>query len=158
MTKAKLLPTSACLLALLMPAAAHAGLTAALSAGTGFDSNRDGRAPTVLMVAPGLTLLGSLLRFELGFAFVLPDTSADSDLDIRPMLVLQPLPFLYGRATFGAARVVNDVHVEVGLALGLQAHIAPDVALFAEAGYVPQFDRNHFDSVLEGRVGIGFGY
>ncbi len=158
MTKARFLPTAACLVLLLTPASAHAGLTAALSAGSGFDANGDGREPTVLMVAPGLTLLGDLLRFELGLAFVLPDTSVHSDLDIRPMLVLQPLPFLYGRATFGVARVVNDVHVEAGFGLGLQAHIAPAVALFAEAGYVPQFDRNHFTSVLEGRVGIGFGY
>jgi hypothetical protein len=110
------------------------------------------------MVAPGLTLLGALLRFELGFAFVAPDTSAKSDLDIRPMLVLHPIPLLYGRATFGMARVINGIDVEAGFGIGLQGHIAPDVAVFGEIGYVPRFDSNNYHSVLEGRVGIGFGY
>ena len=110
------------------------------------------------MIAPGLTLLGELLRFELGFAFVAPDANVDSDLDIRPMLVLKPIPLLYGRANFGMARVFNGIDVEAGFGIGLQGHIAPDVAVFGEIGYVPRFDANHYDSVLEGRVGIGFGY
>jgi hypothetical protein len=133
-------------------------LTAAVSVGSGFESGRDGREPTVVMVAPGLTLLGSLLRFELGFAFVAPDANVDSDLDIRPMLVLHPIPILYGRATFGVARVVNSVDVEAGLGIGLQGHIGPGVVVFGEIGYVPRFDANHYNSVLEGRVGLGFGY
>jgi hypothetical protein len=154
----KLLQTFACLIVLLTPTLARADLTAAFSVGSGIGSGPHTREPTVLMVAPGLTLLGSLLRFELGLAFALPDTDVRSDLDLRPMLVLQPLSFLYGRATFGVARVVHDVNVQVGLGVGLQAHLATDVALFAELGYVPRFDSNHFDSVMEGRVGIGVGY
>lgn len=145
-------------LRLASPATAHAGLTAAFSAGTGFESEPNGRTPTVLMVAPGVTLLGNLLRFELGLAYLLPDTKVDSNLDLRPMLVLQPLPFIYGRATFGVARLFNNVRVAAGLGVGLQGHIAPGVALFGEVGYVPQFDMSRFHSVVEGRVGLGFGY
>lgn len=145
----------------LAPAPARAGFTLAGSVGSGWRVNPDsGRVPTSLMLAPGIELMGSFLRFELGLAADLPDVSDSSfDITLRPMLVLQPLPFLYGRLTAGATQLVHGpVAFAFGGALGLTGHVAHDVSLFAEAGFVPRVNGDSFTSVFEGRVGMGVGF
>jgi hypothetical protein len=144
------------------PAVAEAGLTVAGSVGSGWRTSPDsGRIATNIMLAPGFTVIGSFVRFELGFAADLPDIeNEDFDFQLRPMLVLQPLPFLYGRATLGVTQLINGpIQVALGAALGLSASLTKAMSVFAEAGFVPRVGGDDdFLSIFEGRVGIGFGY
>lgn len=144
------------------PTTAEAGLTLAGSVGSGWRTSPDnGRIATNIMLAPGFTVVGNFVRFELGLAADLPDIEdQDFDLQVRPMLVLQPLPFLYGRATLGVTQLVNGpIQVALGAALGLSASLSRSMNVFAEAGFVPRVGGDDdFMSIFEGRVGLGFGY
>ncbi len=147
--------------AFVAPATARANFTLAGSVGSGWQAgDTSGRIPTNIMIAPGLELLGEFLRFELGFQADLPDVEgSDFDLQIRPMLVLQPLPMIYGRLTSGVTQVVTgDVHFALGLSVGLNAEIKEDFSFFAEAGFVPRVVNADFVSIFEGRVGLGVGF
>ncbi|MEK7704595.1 MAG: hypothetical protein AAB426_06510 [Myxococcota bacterium] len=144
------------------PSTAAAGLTLAGSVGSGWMTTPDsGRIATNIMLAPGFTVVGSFVRFELGLAADLPDIeNEDFDVQVRPMLVVQPLPFFYGRATLGVTQLVNGpIQVALGAALGLSASLSKTANVFAEAGFVPRVGGDDdFMSIFEGRVGIGFGY
>jgi hypothetical protein len=147
--------------AFLAPAAAQAELTFAGSLGTGWrGGDASGRIQSNVMLAPGIELIGELVRFEVGFQGDFPDVQgSDVDVQIRPMLVLQPVPIIYGRVTTGVTQVVSgEADFAFGLSVGLKAPIAPEVSLFTEAGFVPRLGDGVFYSVFEGRVGIGFGF
>ena len=143
---------------LLSPDQAHASVTLALSVGSGWEVSPDSeRVATNVMLAPGVELLGDIVRAEVGLLADLGDVrERDFDLQVRPMLLFDPplLP-LYGRLTLGLAGLVDGPLVMTfGGSVGAELSVR-NVSLFGEVGYVPRGDGDGLESILEGRAGVG---
>ena len=145
-----------------IPLVAKADASVALSVGSGWQVDPgEGRVPTNLLIAPGLSIIGEkLLRLEVGFAADLPDVKdSEFDLQVRPMLVFQPLGPLYLRVVSGVTQVVQGpIGLAFGGAVGLNADISEHGGIFAEAGYIPRAVDEDFISVFEGRMGLSFDF
>jgi hypothetical protein len=136
-------------------------LSLELSAGSGYRLSPDsGRIPTNVMAAPGIAIVPDVLRLEVGLLGDFADVSnARFDLQVRPMLLITAPAFpIYGRVIAGVTQLLHGpVAVAFGGAVGLRGGLDDGVAVFAEVGYVPRVDRDHIESVVEGRVGLMFG-
>lgn len=112
--------------------------------------------PMSLVLTPGYTLLGDILRIELGLVTDLPAAKAHQfDFGIRPMIVLDPpvLPF-YARAIFAVTSLLNSpVQFAYGGAIGVGFDLL-GLGAFAEAGLLPRTTSGGgYDWLIEGRVG-----
>lgn len=140
------------------PQLARADLTLAASVGSGLQVAPDKRIPTNIMVAPGAELLGPLVRAEVGIVADMGDVGGrDFDLQVRPMLLFDPpLIPLYGRLTVGIANLTTGpLAVAFGGSLGAELSLSA-LSLFGEVGFIPQASGDGFDSIFEGRAGVGF--
>lgn len=140
-----------------VPAVAHADFILEGSAGSGYqvspsvDTNRQ---PINLMLAGGWGF-GEWIRGEVGVLAEIPDSDKyDFDLQVRPMLVIDPpiIP-IYGRLIVGVADLLDDAHFAFGGMVGLGGSIG-GIGLFAEAGMVPKVIDSDFNWILEGRAGL----
>jgi hypothetical protein len=159
-------------LALTTPAAASAGATLAFSVGSGWQTSPSERTPTNVMLAPGWAI--GPLRAEVGLAAALADVTnpttgrADTELEVRPMLVIAPptVP-VYGRAILAVTNLVDGPRdVAYGGALGLSFDLA-GAGVFVEAGVLPRsvtvaLPAGGTDDELrwfvEGRVGVSYAF
>jgi hypothetical protein len=136
--------------------AARAGIILEGSVGKGVKvSPGTQQTQTNIMLAPGLTVLADMLRFEVGFVGDLPDVKASKfNLQFRPMVVVAPpiLP-IYGRAIFAVTNVLHGkTTIAYGAAAGLKFGLGP-VGVFAEAGLLPRSVNSQINWVIEGRLG-----
>ncbi len=151
---------SALLSTLLLPLAASADFSLAVSAGKAIRLSPTMRGePTTLMVAPGWGLAEKLLRAEVGLVAALPDLAGGGgrfDIQVRPgILVSPPLLPIHGRAFAVVDRIINGVRLLPGAALGLNFNLG-DVGVFAEAGALPRFGGTEVEWLLEPRAGAVF--
>jgi hypothetical protein len=141
---------------LAVPLTANAGFIVEGSLGTGYGvSEPTGRVPTSVMIAPGYGL-GEMIRLELGLNFELGDVDFHSfDLQIRPMLVLDPplLPF-YVRGIVVFDNLIDDLDTNYGVggALGMSFSLA-GIGIFGEVAGIPYLKDSTY-WVVEGRAGI----
>ena len=140
---------------LAVPMTANAGFVLEGSLGTGYQvSDPTGRTPTQVMIAPGYGL-GEIIRLELGFNFPLGDVG-DFDLQLRPMLVLDPplIPF-YVRAVGAVSNLIaeGDTAYAIGGAAGVGVSLA-GVGIFGEVGAIPFFVNDLTLWQVEFRAGI----
>jgi hypothetical protein len=140
-------------------ATAKAGVVLETSVGYGYRvSPVRGAEAASILVAPGVTLLGEMLRLELGFAGAL-SAAEDGDLqelnlELRPMLVIDPplLP-LYGRVTVAAIEPFRaDRQIAYGGAIGISFSLV-GLGVFAEVGTLPRSAGDEFAWIVEGRAG-----
>ncbi len=140
-----------------VPMTAKAGFVIEGSLGTGYAvTEPTGRIPTSIMIAPGWGL-GEMLRLELGFNFALGDVEhGDFDMQLRPMLVLDPPLFpMYLRAQMAVANLIADAPTVTafGGALGVSFSLG-GLGVFAEAGVMPFFYELDTVWTIEGRLGV----
>lgn len=144
------------------PAAANAGWIVEGSLGKGAKVSP---SPVVaeqlnLMVSPGLTLLDSILRLQVGLLSALPDVKDSKfDLEFRPMITVSPplLP-IYGRLIFAVANLLEGkTEVAYGGAVGLSIGVGP-IGVFLEGGFLPRSRNSQINWILEGRLGVSVGF
>ncbi|MBN1960085.1 MAG: hypothetical protein JW841_04000 [Deltaproteobacteria bacterium] len=147
----------ACIIAIAFaPAISKAGVIVEASLGRGAQvspSVDDKWGPVNIMIAPGLSI-GQMLRAELGVVMDMPQDNSDTNMRLRPMLVVSPplLP-VYGRLILGVGNLLEGPRsIEYGGALGVGASLA-GIGVFAEAGVIPQRVDGESYVILEGRVG-----
>ncbi len=142
--------------ALAVPAVARAGFILEASLGRGWQvspSIDDSAGPWNVMVAPGYGL-GEMIRAELGFVIDMPNDGAETNLRLRPMLVIDPpiIP-IYGRLIFGVGNLLEgDRSIEFGGALGVGVSLL-GVGIFAEGGVIPQRVGGATATIIEARAG-----
>jgi hypothetical protein len=152
---------------LVVAPAAHAGFIVEGSLGKGVKVSPSPakQTQTNIMIAPGVTLLGDILRLEVGFVADLPDVKDSKfNLQFRPMVVVAPpiLP-IYGRAIFAVTNVLKGkTTIAYGAAAGLKFGLGP-VGVFAEAGLLPRSVEDATGSskinwVIEGRLGANLTF
>ncbi len=140
----------------LVPMAAQAGFVLEASLGKGLTLDPVEATPTNIMIAPGYGL-GEVLRLELGFVASLPDVG-DFDLELRPMLVLDPPLFpLYARLILGVTSLLNDPVIAYGGAVGVGGSLF-GLGVFGEIGALPRSVAGTFVWVVEGRVGVYYAF
>ncbi len=142
------------------PGAARAGFIVEGSLGKGRVVDPNSRwTQTNVMVAPGLTFIGSILRLQVGLGADLPDVEASEfDLQIRPMITVKPpiLP-IHARAIFAVQSLAHDVRVAYGGAAGLNLSLF-GIGVFAEAGFLPTSINDQINWVVEGRIGASISF
>ena len=139
-----------------VPLTAQAGFVVEGSVGKGLTVDPLDDTATNIMIAPGYGL-GEILRLELGFAFNLPDVG-DFDLELRPMLVLDPPLFpVYGRLILGVTGLLSDVVIAYGGALGVGGSLF-GIGAFAEVGVLPRSVADTMFWVIEGRLGVYYAF
>lgn len=164
------LPALALLAAVLgaLPATASAGPSLAFSLGSGWTTSPETeRMPTTAMITPGWAF--GPVRAELGVAAALADVTnpttgrADTEVELRPMLVLAPpvVP-VYGRVILAVTNLVDGPRdVAYGGALGVSFGLF-GASVFAEAGALPRSVEVRTTTgtddelvwVVEGRAGV----
>jgi hypothetical protein len=145
------------------PLTAEAGFIVEGSLGKGrVVEPSSGWTQTNVMVSPGLTFIGSILRLQLGIAADMPDgdkpETDEFDLQLRPMLTIKPplLP-IHARAIFAVQNIVDDVRVAYGGAAGLNLSLF-GIGVFAEAGLLPTSINSTINWVVEARIGASVGF
>lgn len=144
--------------------AAHAKVTLSASIGYGFEfSPRLETQAENLMLAPGISLLNDLLRFELGFVgaygAVIAGDRDHVNLEIRPMLRLKiPVVPLYGRLTVAGVSLFEDRrNIAYGPALGVSFGLF-GLSIFGEAGLLPRHHVQKTHWIGEVRAGAGYAF
>jgi hypothetical protein len=157
MTMKKLRVASVLFVLCLIPAPAMAGLVLEGSIGQGWPVDPSVRQPINLMLSPGFTLLGEMLRLELGLVADLPTVeNREFDLALRPMAVFKlPVLPIHFRAVVGVERMINGARFSFGGAAGLSFSLA-GIGLFAEAGVIPSVGDGVTLWLIEGRAGAYF--
>ncbi len=157
---AKLFPALAAAALLLAPLTARAGLVLEGSVGSGLTLSPDAgnRIPTNLMLTGGYSF--PAVKLELGVVGNLADVeNAKFDVDLRPMLVIQPPAFpLYGRVILGVTGLVEGpTAFSWGGAAGFRFGVL-GLGAFVEAGALSrriEVNGKEEDSwFAEGRLGV----
>lgn len=162
-------------LAVMVPAAAHAGWLVEGSVGKGVKvSPSPVKAEQMtVMIAPGWSTPGiAILRLQLGFLGNMPDTSDSKlNLQLRPMLTVKaPVLPIFGRVILAVNNLVErdgqKREFAFGAAGGLRFGLGP-IAVFAEVGVLPAVNRQvptstgtekKFAWILEGRLGAALEF
>jgi hypothetical protein len=142
-----------------LPLSAQAGFIVEGSVGSGYQwKPGTGRTPSNVMIAPGYGL-GELIRAELGLLASLGDVENQKfDLELRPMLVIDPpiLP-LYGRLVLAVHSLLDEPELAYGGALGIGFSLL-GLGVFAEAGVIPRAEDAVMHWVVEGRAGAYYAF
>lgn len=143
---------------------AHAGFVLSASAGYGHEvSPITAEQATNLMLTPGWSFFGDLLRPEVGvvtaYGAVRGGVRDDFQLELRPMLRAKiPLIPVYGRLVFAAIDLASKhPNIAYGGALGVGLSLFR-VGIFGELGVLPRHVAREFHWILEGRLGVSFSF
>jgi hypothetical protein len=145
-----------------VPTAARAGVILEGSLGKGGIVSPDQKwTQTNVMLAPGLTLIGTLIRLQLGLVGDLPDVEDSKfELQFRPMITVKPplLP-LHARAIFAVQNVLGEgaTQIAYGGAGGLNLSLF-GIGVFAEVGLLPTHIDGTLNWSMEGRIGASLAF
>ena len=157
---------------IIVPSKADAGFILEGSGGLAFQLNQRDMSTQAwrnIMITPGFTFLGEMLRAELGFVLNQTVTSIedaqntenvnDSDINfqLRPMLVFDPpLIPIYGRLIFGLTDIGGSPEPTVGAAVGFGMSLM-DIGVFGELAALPTaMDSGIY--LMEARAGGYFAF